>query len=102
MPVITRHLMDDASYAICGDVSYTYSGDRQKLEEFRKLIGMSKGQWKRFKFAVKKAAEKDGTPLMFIDVNKMVARKLQLIVLHEHNPHLRTLLKIAEAQEEAA
>lgn len=92
MPKIHRGLLDHAVTSTVGPI--TYSKDNVKLKQFRALVGMSRGQLKRFVLNVNRA--RFGCEYLRVPVP--VIKKMELVVEHKGNPHLPTLLKIVDAQ----
>lgn len=97
MAIIYRALMDEAMRAY-GCVSYKPSvkENQDKITSFRKMIGMSKGQWKRFVQQLYKSGYWEAGYM----VSDMTAKKLDVYLKYHRSPHLHTFLKLAEFQSE--
>src|SRR5689334_16983462 len=96
MVKVDRSIIDEASLNLVGNIVYLGWQDAMKVKRFCKMVGITKGQWKRFNLSIRK----DPPLRKHARVSALAAKKLEVIRVHFDNPHLETLLKIAEAQME--
>lgn len=97
MPKMTDFmLLDAATRRAVGGMSYAGSVDRQKWEKARDMAGITKGQWKRFIYSMKKKAP----ACIELRISEVSMAKLKLMAEHGESPHLETLLKVVEIQME--
>lgn len=94
MPKVDRNLLDKATQELIGSMNYINSYDRTKWLEVRKYIGISRGQWKRMQQNIRK---EDSFNLC---ASKASIKKLELIAKHGKHPHLHTLLKMIEVNND--
>lgn len=98
MPKVDSILLGDASFLTVGPIHYFHPMDRAKQAKMREITGITKGQWKRFKYSIKSKAQLGDYGVMRASLTSI--RKLEILAKHHDSPHLYTLLKMAEAQTE--
>lgn len=96
MPKVNNNLLAEVTNKTVGYMNYVASRDRQKQIALQKLFGITKGQWKRFKYSCK------GGYIITrgLRTSQEVIDKLELAKKHADSPHLFTLLKVLEARHE--
>lgn len=94
MPKIGRYLVDAAVNEALGGTFYTARSEVAKHKEFRRLSGITKGQWKRFQWGFRNEAFPELT------VSELAIKKLEIMAKHGKSPHLLTLLKVVEHTHE--
>lgn len=92
---IPKTLLDEATSKAVGGMNYFGSRHRNRWETARKMAGITKGQWKRFQFAIQGAGSPYNTPLKS---SETVLKKLEIMRDYHDSPHLYMLLKMAEVR----